>query len=51
MFPFSETMISKDHPTNDGNQDDRKSSNVGDVGTSLHPLKDITNNKTEEELR
>ena len=50
MFPFSETMISIDHPTNDRDHDERKSSNVEDVGTSSHPLQDITNNE-EDELR
>ena len=48
MFPFSETMISIDHPTNDGDHDERKSSNVEDVGTSLHPLQDIPSNEEDE---
>ena len=51
MFPFSETMTSIDHPTNDGDQDERKGSNAEDVGTSSHPLQDITINEEEEGLR
>ena len=47
---FSETMISIDHPTNDGDHDERKSSNVEDVGTSSHLLLDIPSNE-EDELR
>ena len=43
-------MISIDHPTNDGDHDERKSSNVEDVATSSHPLQDIPSNE-EDELR
>ena len=51
MFPFSETMISIDNPTMDGDQDERKGSNAEDVGTSSHPLQDITNNEEGEKSR
>ena len=43
-------MISIDHPTNDGDHDERNSSNVADGGTSSHPLQDITN-KEDDQLR
>ena len=43
-------MISIDHPTNDRDHDDRVSRNVDIVGTSSHPLQDITSNE-ENELR